>query len=33
VAEWCEEALDTLPAGAGVTNVTSINGGQREINE
>jgi DNA-binding PadR family transcriptional regulator len=33
VAEWCEEALDTLPAGANVTNVTSINNSQREINE
>jgi DNA-binding PadR family transcriptional regulator len=33
VAEWCEEALDTLPAGANNTSVTSIDGSQREINE
>ena len=29
VAEWCEEALDTLPAG---TSVTPIDGSRREIN-
>jgi hypothetical protein len=29
-AEWCEEALDTLPAGA---NVTPITARQREVNE
>ena len=30
VVEWCEEALDTLSAGANNTSVTPINGGQRE---
>lgn len=29
VAEWCEEALDTLSAGADSTNVTPISGSQR----
>jgi len=33
VAEWCEEALDTLSAGANGASVTPINGSQREINE
>ena len=28
VAEWCEEALDTLPAGAQPTNVHALDGGQ-----
>jgi hypothetical protein len=32
VAEWCEEALDILSAGASDTSVTPINGSQREIN-
>jgi DNA-binding PadR family transcriptional regulator len=32
VAEWCEEALETLPAGAQVAGVTPIDGGRREIN-
>jgi DNA-binding PadR family transcriptional regulator len=32
VAEWCEEALDTLSAGSNVANVAPINGGQRESN-
>ncbi len=32
VAEWCEEALHTLSAGASDTIVTPINGGQRDIN-
>jgi hypothetical protein len=32
VVEWCEEALDTLPAGANSTSVTSIDGSQRDIN-
>jgi DNA-binding PadR family transcriptional regulator len=32
VAEWCEEALDTLSAGASDTSVTPINGSQREEN-
>jgi len=31
VAEWCEEALHTLPA-ANSTSVTSIDGSQRESN-
>ena len=30
VAEWCEEALNTLPASAPATSVTPIKGGQRE---
>jgi hypothetical protein len=30
-AEWCEEALDTLAAGANSTHVASIDG-PREIN-
>jgi DNA-binding PadR family transcriptional regulator len=30
VAEWCEEALDTLSADANGVNVTPISGGQRE---
>jgi DNA-binding PadR family transcriptional regulator len=30
VAEWCEEALDTLPAGAPDTNVTPIGDSRRE---
>ena len=30
VAEWCEEALDTLPAGANGTSVTPIDGSRRE---
>ena len=33
VAEWCEEALDTLPAGASGTSVTPINGSQRKTSE
>jgi DNA-binding PadR family transcriptional regulator len=34
VAEWCEEALQTLSAGANGTNVTPINdGSRREIND
>ena len=32
VAEWCEEALRTLSAGANSTSVTPINGSQRENN-
>jgi DNA-binding PadR family transcriptional regulator len=32
VAEWCEEALETLPGGANSTSVTSIDGSQRNIN-
>ncbi len=32
VAEWCEEALDTLSAGANSASVTPINGSQRENN-
>jgi DNA-binding PadR family transcriptional regulator len=32
VAEWCEEALATLSAGANGTAVTPINGSQRENN-
>jgi DNA-binding PadR family transcriptional regulator len=32
VAEWCEEALDTLSAGAVGASVTPINGSQRENN-
>jgi DNA-binding PadR family transcriptional regulator len=31
VAEWCEEALDTLSAGAGGATVTPITGSQRDI--
>ena len=31
VAEWCEEALDTLPPGASGRSVTSIEGSRREI--
>jgi DNA-binding PadR family transcriptional regulator len=30
-AEWCEEALDTLPAGGHGTSVTPIDGSRREI--
>ena len=30
-AEWCEEALETLPAGVDETNVTPIDGSRREI--
>jgi DNA-binding PadR family transcriptional regulator len=30
VAEWCEEALDTLPAGAGGGSITPIEGTRRE---
>src|SRR5258708_40035159 len=33
VADGCEEALDTLSAGANGASVTPINGSQREINE
>jgi hypothetical protein len=33
VAECCEEALETLPAGAKVAGVTPIDGGRREISE
>jgi DNA-binding PadR family transcriptional regulator len=32
VVEWCEEALETLSAGANATSVTSINDGRRDIN-
>jgi DNA-binding PadR family transcriptional regulator len=32
VAEWCEEALETLSASANVKNVTPISGSQRENN-
>lgn len=32
VLEWCEEALDTLSASFGATNVTPINGEPREMN-
>ena len=32
VAEWCEEALETLPAGTSATSVTPINDSQRENN-
>ncbi len=32
VAEWCEEALDTLSAGASGRSVTPIKGSQRDIN-
>jgi DNA-binding PadR family transcriptional regulator len=32
VAEWCEEALETLSAGANSTSVTPITGSQRENN-
>ena len=31
VVEWCDEALDTLPAEAGSAPVTPITGSQREI--
>jgi DNA-binding PadR family transcriptional regulator len=31
VAEWCEEALQTLSAGVGASNVTPINGNSREM--
>ena len=31
-AEWCEEALEGLPASAGETSVTPINGSHREVN-
>ena len=31
VAEWCEEALDALPAGVGGASVTPISMSQREI--
>jgi hypothetical protein len=31
VVEWCEEALHTLPAGAGGASVTPIAGSRREI--
>jgi DNA-binding PadR family transcriptional regulator len=31
-AEWCEEALDALPAGANETAVTPIDGSRRENN-
>ena len=30
VSEWCEEALQTLPAETDVSNVTPIHGGSRE---
>ena len=30
VVEWCEEALHTLPAGAGGADVTPIKSSQRE---
>jgi len=33
VAEWCEEALDTLRWAANGTSITPINGGRREANE
>ena len=33
VAEWCEEALDTLSSGTGGATVTPIMGGQRDIKE
>jgi len=33
VAEWCEDALDALPAGAGAATVTPINAGQRNTSE
>ena len=32
VAEWCQDALDTLSAGAKATSVTPINSSQRDIN-
>ena len=32
VTEWCEDALQTLSSAAGATNVTPINGSQRENN-
>jgi DNA-binding PadR family transcriptional regulator len=32
VAEWCEDALDTLSAGAKGTSVTPINSSQRDVN-
>lgn len=31
VSEWCEEALETLSATAGATNVTPINSSAREM--
>jgi DNA-binding PadR family transcriptional regulator len=31
VSEWCEEALQTLSAGIGMTNVTPIGGNKREM--
>jgi DNA-binding PadR family transcriptional regulator len=31
-AEWCEEALENLPAGAGETNVAPIEGSRRDLN-
>ena len=30
VSEWCEEALQTLPAETDISNVTPIHGGSRE---
>jgi hypothetical protein len=30
-AEWCEEALETLPASASGMSLTPISGGQRDI--
>ena len=30
VVEWCEEALNTLPAGAGGADIRPINGSRRE---
>ncbi len=32
VTEWCEEALQTLSAGADAASVAPIHGGQRKIN-
>ena len=32
VMEWCDEALDILPAGASASSVTPLNIGQRENN-
>ena len=32
VMEWCDEALDILPAGASASGVTPLNIGQRENN-
>ena len=31
VAEWCEDALDTLSAGAKGTSVTPINSSRRNV--